>query len=222
MNGDAISAAVLTQVRRACGRRKKPIVTREFSLGRSPVRADLAILGDEFIGIEVKGDRDTLRRLPKQMEGYAACFERTILVVANRHLKHIDRDSLCGAALWSFDIEGNLSEKRSGAGLNCVSGQSYLDMMTQEERRKFLVDRPDAATDLDQSVAKAAFLEAFSRRYQQKSLEFWSATARRHITSADLPMLSRFLEKRNEVRRIAEDRDEFWQRWADQNAHQEP
>ena len=181
------------------------------------------MLGDEFIGVEVKGQRDTLRRLSKQMEGYAACFDRTILVVANRHLRLIDRDALRGAALWSFDIEGNLTEVRPGGSPAVVSGRSYVEMMTQEERRRLLYggSRSDPTEDIDRDAARSAFFDAFRSRYQQKSLEFWSATSRRVITASDLPLLSRFADQRNEMRRIAADRDDFWQRWADQSTSHE-
>lgn len=221
MSGDSITAAVLMHIRRAAGRRKKPVITREFSLGRSPVRADLALLGDEFIGVEIKGPRDTLRRLPKQMAGYATYFDRTILVVDNRHLKHIDRDAVCGAAIWSFDIEGKLAEIRPGGGLNIVGAPSYMEMMTQEERRRLLT--PDEASGslhaISRESAREAFFSAFRQRYDKRSLEFWSTTSRRIIHPKDLPILSRFLEYRNEIRRITAEREEFWQRWADQNSH---
>lgn len=223
MSGDSITAAVLMHVRRACGRKKKPTVTRELTLGSSSVRADLAILGDEFIGVEVKGARDTLRRLPAQMEGYAAHFDRTILVVDNRHLKRISQDSLCGAAVWSFDIEGKLSEVRAGSSSHTIGVNSYLEMMTQEERRKLLaLGCNSEGAEVTPQSARSAFFSAFRARYSKKSAQFWAATARRNILASDILMLSRFLDSRNEARRLIADRNEFWQRWADQHSKHEP
>jgi hypothetical protein len=227
MNADTITAMVLTSVRRAAGRRQKPIVTREFSLGDSSVRADLAILGDEFIGVEVKGQRDTLRRLPTQMKAYTRHFDRTIVVVANRHLKHIARDDLCGAALWSFDIEGNLTEIRAGSDRVPVDAERYLEMMTQEERRRSLAGAQKLAmarSDSEPGVAlsgaeaRAAFFEVFRNRYAKISADFWNRTARRAVRPDDLPVLSRFQELRSEARRIAAERDSFWRTWAEQSS----
>lgn len=231
MNADTITAIVLTSVRRASGRRRKPTVTREFSLGDSSVRADLAILsGDEFIGVEVKGQRDTLRRLPAQMKAYTRHFDRTVVVAANRHLKHIARDDLCGAALWSFDIEGNLTEIRRGSDPAPVDADRYLEMMTQEERRrsfaisnKLAIGRSASEPHpaMTSAEARAAFFEVFRNRYAKISADFWEHTARRAVRPDDLPFLSRFLELRKEARRIAAERHDFWRTWVEQSSSQD-
>jgi hypothetical protein len=58
----------------------------EFALQGGVNRADLAVLNGISHGYEIKSDRDTLLRLPKQVEAYNAVFERSTLVVASRHL----------------------------------------------------------------------------------------------------------------------------------------
>lgn len=58
----------------------------EFSLHGGMNRADLAVLNGISHGYEIKSDRDTLLRLPQQVEAYNAVFERATLVVASRHL----------------------------------------------------------------------------------------------------------------------------------------
>lgn len=52
------------------------------------VRVDTAVLNGAFCGFEIKSARDTLRRLPKQVEMYSAVMDYATLVVASTHLAH--------------------------------------------------------------------------------------------------------------------------------------
>lgn len=58
----------------------------EFALYGGAVRADYAALNGLSHGYEIKSDRDSLIRLPQQVEAYSAVFERATLVSAGRHL----------------------------------------------------------------------------------------------------------------------------------------
>ena len=50
------------------------------------VRVDVAVLNGMMIGYELKSDRDTLKRLPKQVEWYSKVLDRAHIVVAENHL----------------------------------------------------------------------------------------------------------------------------------------
>lgn len=50
------------------------------------VRVDVAVLADEMIGYELKSARDTLKRLPKQVEWYSRVLDQAHVVVADNHL----------------------------------------------------------------------------------------------------------------------------------------
>ncbi|WP_146037276.1 hypothetical protein [Novosphingobium guangzhouense] len=102
-----IKAATLAHVRTANGRRRKPIVTAEFTLGSSGVRADLAIFADTTIGLEIITAKDSFRRLPSQMSAYARYFQHVVAVIAPCHLKNVRAEYLCGASLWTYD-DGSL------------------------------------------------------------------------------------------------------------------
>jgi hypothetical protein len=208
ISADKIAAAILMHVRRAAGRRKKPIVTREFTLGQSAVRADLALLGDEFIGIEIKGLRDNLKRFPAQMAAYSRFFNKTIAVVDNRHLRHIRDDTLCGAALWSFDINGELKEVKVGGPAHEIETKAYLETMTQQEKKRYV--RPKTLED----DIPVIFRQVFESRYGPTSSQFWASVSRRRIHDDDLSMLSRFSEARLVSQRHSEERKNFWQQWA--------
>ncbi len=57
----------------------------EFWVPRSNERADLAVIGRSMDGFEIKTERDTLRRLPRQIEAYGRLFDRCSVVVAEKH-----------------------------------------------------------------------------------------------------------------------------------------
>jgi hypothetical protein len=57
----------------------------EFWVPRSYERADLAVIGRSMDGFEIKTERDTLRRLPRQVEAYGRLFDRCSVVVAEKH-----------------------------------------------------------------------------------------------------------------------------------------
>jgi hypothetical protein len=57
----------------------------EFWVPRSNERADLAVIGRWMDGFEIKTDRDTLRRLPRQALAYGRLFDRCTAVLAERH-----------------------------------------------------------------------------------------------------------------------------------------
>ncbi len=57
----------------------------ELWVPRSNARADIAVIGACMDGFEIKTERDTLRRLPRQVVAYGGLFDRCTAVVAERH-----------------------------------------------------------------------------------------------------------------------------------------
>src|SRR5579875_2225886 len=57
----------------------------ELWVPRSHERADVAVIGRSMVGFEIKTERDTLKRLPRQMLAYGRLFDRCSVVVAERH-----------------------------------------------------------------------------------------------------------------------------------------
>jgi hypothetical protein len=57
----------------------------EFWMPRSNERADLAVIGRWMDGFEIKTDRDSLQRLPRQAVAYGRVFDRCTAVVAEKH-----------------------------------------------------------------------------------------------------------------------------------------
>ena len=59
----------------------------EFWVPRSHERADVALIGPRMDGFEIKTERDTLKRLPRQAAAYARLFDRCYVVLAERHVE---------------------------------------------------------------------------------------------------------------------------------------
>jgi hypothetical protein len=81
MSGDQIRAEIRTRLPRLLRKSVGVRVIDELEICAGKSRADMAIISDRFIGVEIKGPKDRLDRLPKQIEHYSKCFDQVILVV---------------------------------------------------------------------------------------------------------------------------------------------
>jgi hypothetical protein len=213
-----IKVAVLSLIRRQCRGRELPVIASEFSLNGTGIRADLAILSDTFIGIEIKSAADTLKRLPSQLKGYATYFDNTLLVAAPKHLNAIADLQLKAAEVWSIAASGAMRCQLPGSR-NPVPAQALFHLLTQEERRRAIrrnaqesarVVGPPALSD---EAARAAFEKTFRDRYGETSHAFWDRVKQRRIQRDDLSYLSRFHAGREQWRQAKEARASHWAHW---------
>ena len=61
-------------------------IIEELGVQHGTARIDIAIVNGTMHGYEIKSDRDTLHRLPEQVEEFNAIFDKITLVVGKRHL----------------------------------------------------------------------------------------------------------------------------------------
>lgn len=199
-----VKAEVLNFVRQAGGRHAA-IATAEFTLGASGVRSDLALLADEqLIGIEIKTERDTLRRLPSQMNAYARYCDHVVLVIAPCHEKKLTSIDLKGASIWVCSMSG-IETVHEGQP-NIIGLGEHIDLLTAEEKRRFI------ASD---APSRSHFCDVFAKRYATTSERFWNTTQGRAIKSSDVKLLSRFLDKRVASEQMKREQAERWKRWHD-------
>lgn len=203
MDEAAVKAEVLGFIRRAGGSRET-VVTAEFTLGSSGVRADLALLADdELIGIEIKTERDTLRRLPSQMCGYAKYFDHVVLVVAPCHLEGLSNLDLRGASIW---IITNAGIQVQSIGLpNDVLAKAQIELLTADEKRKLVANTQSVRTTV---------CNVFAKRYSETSNNFWKRAKGRAIRPYDVQLLSRFWERREAMKSVALEKENRWLSWS--------
>jgi hypothetical protein len=87
------------------------ILFEEFALYGGANRADVAALNGISHGYEIKSARDTLVRLPRQVDAYNAVFERATLVSSPKHLE---------AALKLIPVWWGIVEVREDNSLLCL------------------------------------------------------------------------------------------------------
>ncbi|HEY4075705.1 MAG TPA: sce7726 family protein [Rhizomicrobium sp.] len=196
----AIKARLLTLLRDEGALPKNAVVANEFCLGNLSFRADLAVLSDSFIGIEIKSELDSLRRLADQTRGYLTYFDKVIIVLASKHLQNVDLKDLTGADVLEVNKEGQFLLRAVASPRLRIEKKPFSDLMTQAER-KWASKELSAALAAPNWVARRtqerhSFYQAFHQRFQGTSDNFWNAVGRRVISEQDLALLSRYRDAR--------------------------
>ncbi|MDR6218880.1 sce7726 family protein [Deinococcus soli (ex Cha et al. 2016)] len=83
MSDVPIRAALDARLRRRAA--PDSLIIHEFGVYAGMHRVDVATLGEQLCGFEIKSDGDTLKRLPEQVRAYGMLFDRMTLVVGERH-----------------------------------------------------------------------------------------------------------------------------------------
>ena len=81
-----IRAALLQSLHCAHAGDEDVALLEELGLCRGEVRVDVTVVNGSLHGYEIKSDRDSLRRLARQVAVYSAVLDRATLVVGERHL----------------------------------------------------------------------------------------------------------------------------------------
>lgn len=80
----AIRPFLRDRLLRECESDPETVLVEELGLCRGKVRIDLALVNGTMHGFEIKSDRDSLRRLPVQVDLYSQVLDRATLVVGER------------------------------------------------------------------------------------------------------------------------------------------
>jgi hypothetical protein len=72
---------VKSQLPRLIKRASRPLLIEEMEVCSGRARVDLAVIAEHLIGIEIKGPKDDVARLPAQAKAYSQCFDRVVLVI---------------------------------------------------------------------------------------------------------------------------------------------
>lgn len=82
-----VRAAVRKELARDHAGDNNTCIVEEMGVWSGSARIDLAVINGELAGYELKSDRDTLERLPSQVEFYNLLFDRVTLVAGGRHAR---------------------------------------------------------------------------------------------------------------------------------------
>lgn len=65
------------------------LIVDELGVCQGDARIDIAVINGSLHGYEIKSDRDTLARLPNQIEYYNKVFDRLTIVAGLAHIKKV-------------------------------------------------------------------------------------------------------------------------------------
>jgi hypothetical protein len=85
-NDRIIRAALKVELEKLHAGDDKLRIVEEFGIEHGAIRIDIAVVNGLLHGYEIKSDRDTLLRLPEQMDAYNSVFDQVTLVVGKQHL----------------------------------------------------------------------------------------------------------------------------------------
>jgi len=77
----AIRELIKLRLRRFVKGQSQALLVEEMEVCLGRARVDLAVIGDDLLGIEIKGPKDDVTRLPTQVTAYSRCFDRVVLIV---------------------------------------------------------------------------------------------------------------------------------------------
>lgn len=125
------------------------------------VRVDVAVVNGAMWGYEIKSARDTLRRLPRQVELYSRVLDFASLVVAD---SHADRAAQLVPAWWEVVVitdDHAIERLRPGAPNPDVDATALVQLLWRDEAVGVLAER-----GLDRGVRSKPRRHAWERLVQ--------------------------------------------------------
>jgi hypothetical protein len=96
MNDEAIRRHLHQQLLSHHHRDSSALVIDELGLHHGTCRADIAVVNGRIIGFEIKGETDSLKRLPQQVKAYSSVFDEATVVTTPKH----QRDVIAAVPKW--------------------------------------------------------------------------------------------------------------------------
>jgi hypothetical protein len=201
-----LKAQILNELRRSRRISAVTIIANELPLGSTGVRADLALLSRSMTGIEIKSDRDSLKRLERQLSVYKETFDRTILVIGSKHWDDADDLDLSDVEVW---VARGMTLRRI----------REAPVVQNDEKRNLLLPRSQASKferSLPLREHERMFRHLFAQRFSATSSYFWEQTSARRIEAKDLAFLSRFQEQRENLSNALAANNKSKRAWLDE------
>jgi len=223
LNEGFIKRAVIAELLRRSVIPRGCCIANEFVIQGTGCRADLAFMGSTpTIGIEIKSNLDSLKRLPKQIEAYGGCFDSIIVVVTAKHLRKTLVTVPSWAAVWVVQQDGIIRIQRDGSHRRRPTKRQLVRLLSLPNLRRLAGKRAASVRVELEALAvrnrietiRGAVANSFRQKFAGPSAEFWSSLGDTGAIS-DLPLdaLSRFRSRRAAAALAATKADEFWENW---------
>lgn len=127
---------------------EKVRIIEELGIRHGAARVDIAVVNGTLHGYEIKSDRDTLQRLPEQMDAFNSVFDKMTLVVGKTHLYEainivpewwgitVAKINLNSPVTFNLIREGELNKKQDSV--------SVARLLWREEALKILKEQGEA------------------------------------------------------------------------------
>jgi hypothetical protein len=143
-----IRAALDRELQRAHASDPETLVIDELGICQGEARIDLAVINGAIAGFEIKSDRDTLARLPRQAELYGRVFDYVTLVVGGRYR---DKVEAVAPPWWGITLatptttDVSLQELRPASRNHDVDPCAVVQLLWRDEALEILEEHDLAA-----------------------------------------------------------------------------
>lgn len=119
----------------------------ELGIKHGAARVDIAVVNGVLHGYEIKSDRDTLLRLPDQMDIYNSVFDQMTLVVGKSHLYEAIKlvPEWWGITLAKADNESVIFQEMRAAGKNPLQERPDMAQLLWREEALEILEREGEA-----------------------------------------------------------------------------
>jgi len=180
------------------------VVASELLIARQTVRADIVHVARKVAAYEIKTASDSLVRLSRQMDAYAAVFDEVWVVAATRHLDRVAAEAPATAGIYELAGQVNapsIKLHRAARKSDSVAASSLLDALPVDAILSLMRaggvrnpprlrrDATDLALSLPLQHIRTHFRSFLLARYGHSSAQFQAAIATRGIAVRDLELL---------------------------------
>jgi len=153
----------------------KTLIVEELGLCQGDARIDVAVVNGELHGIEIKSDRDTLERLPSQVEFYSRVFDKVTLIVGKRYYEEVEPylPDWWGIKKAEQGSRGGVSLKSKRRPLkNNSVDPFYLVQFLWKPEIIALLEKKGVTRGV-KSKPKRVLWEKLAKEYPVKELQYW-------------------------------------------------
>lgn len=159
------------------------LIVEEMGLCQGAARVDLGIINGKFIGYEIKSPRDTLNRLPHQIEVYGRSLDVVKLITCDAHLPAVLElvPSWWGVInLRINDGEAEFQEVQPSEANPALDARALVQLLWRSEALALLIER-----GLDQGLRRMRKQILWDRLCESLSLEELHAAVRQALKSRE-------------------------------------